>query len=259
MGRRLIALAAADADIAVVGAMESSGHHETGRDAGDLAGLGPIGVPISDEPPDSFDVLLEFSIAAATQKWVDICYERRRPIVIGTTGHDERQVAGFGAASKVIPVLRAANMSVGVNVLLRLVRQLGATLDESYDVEIVETHHRHKVDAPSGTALALRDAIDAGRTEAGRGGSKTTFGRRGAVGARPTGEIGVHAVRMGDIVGEHVVRFGAAGETVSIQHAAHSRDTFAAGALRAARWIAGKPAGLYGMDDVLFGGANRRR
>jgi len=142
-------------------------------------------------------------------------------------------------------------MSVGVNVLLRIVRELAAALGEAYDCEIVETHHRFKADAPSGTALALLDAIHDARRGAG-GVGDAIHGRHGAVGPRKPGEIGMHAVRLGDTVGRHTVSFGTLGETIHLTHEAHTRDTFAAGALRAARWIVSRPPGKYTMEDVLF-------
>ena len=142
-------------------------------------------------------------------------------------------------------------MSVGVNVMLRVARQLAELLDVSYDVEITESHHRFKVDAPSGTALALLEAVRSGRK--GKSSTPIAHGRYGSVGQRPTGEIGVHSLRIGDTVGEHTVAFGTLGETLSIHHSAHSRDTFALGALRAAKWLIGQPAGLYDMQNVLFG------
>ncbi|MFQ5502043.1 MAG: 4-hydroxy-tetrahydrodipicolinate reductase, partial [Phycisphaerae bacterium] len=162
------------------------------------------------------------------------------------------------AASERIPILHAPNLSVGVNVMLLVTEMLAKVLDASYDVEITEAHHRFKADAPSGTALALRDAVIAGRGEFKAGKSDApeppaiVYGRSGETGTRPSGEIGIHSLRIGDTVGEHTVSFGALGETVRVCHTANSRDTFAAGALRAARWIVGRPAGLYSMRNVLF-------
>ncbi|MFH1417148.1 MAG: 4-hydroxy-tetrahydrodipicolinate reductase, partial [Planctomycetota bacterium] len=138
--------------------------------------------------------------------------------------------------------------------LLRVARQLGAVLDDAYDVEISEAHHRFKRDAPSGTALALRDAVAEGRRTSGGGEPGVIYGRRGETGQRPRGEIGVHSLRLGDTIGTHAVSFGTIGETITIGHEAHSRATFAHGALRAAKWLVGKPPGLYDMQDVLFGG-----
>ncbi|QDV91183.1 4-hydroxy-tetrahydrodipicolinate reductase [Phycisphaerae bacterium RAS2] len=284
MGRRLVALASADAELNVVAALEGPGCADLGRDAGELAGVGAIGVRVAAEGlrnasaapvGAAFDVLIDFSTAAATAGWIDWCVEIKRPIVIGTTGHDAAAQTRIRAAAQSIAVLKSANMSVGVNVLLRLAREVGALLDDSYDVEVVESHHRFKVDAPSGTALALIEAIQRGRTDAGRAVGEVNASRaanqtepgRPRDGSAPSnpagpaarsdrapGEIGVHSLRIGDTVGEHSVQFGNLGETITLAHSAHSRDTFAVGALRAAKWIAGRAPGLYGMEDVLFSG-----
>ncbi len=293
MGRRLIALASADAELKVVAALERPVCADLGRDAGELAGVGTIGVRVTAEGPrdsaaapagELFDVLVDFSAAAATVGWIDCCMKTRRPIVIGTTGHDEAALARIRAAAQSIAVLKSANMSVGVNVLLRLAREVGALLDESYDVEVVESHHRFKLDAPSGTALALIEAIQRGRADAGRplgdvnamraagevnasraasqyepgqswpgGAPSNPAGPAAARTARAPGEIGVHSLRIGDTIGEHSVQFGNLGETITLAHSAHARDTFALGALRAAKWIAGRTPKLYDMQDVLFG------
>jgi len=259
MGRRLIALAAADETLRVVAALESTDSPHLGADAGDLAGIGRAGLRVVDKTDAPFDVLIDFSSPAGTDHWLAVCRARRRAIVIGTTGHADAQREDIRSAAGVIPVLKAANMSVGVNVLLRAVRQLAAALDESYDVEIVETHHRFKKDAPSGTALALLEAVHAGRHDAGRALGDVRYGRghtepgapaKGTP-ARTPGEITLHALRLGDTIGDHTVHFAALGETITISHSAHTRDTFAAGALRAAAWLARQPAGLYTMQDVL--------
>lgn len=259
MGRRLIALASADPSIACVAALERSGSQALGRDAGTLAGVAPLSVEVCEEAEQPFDVLIEFSLPAGTMQWLEVCRSRGCAMVIGTTGHDDGQSKRIKQASESIAVLKAPNMSVGVNVMLRLARMLGETLDESFDVEITEAHHRFKVDAPSGTALALRDEVVEGRTggAGGRGGkagadASVVYGRHGKTGERSPGEIGMHSLRMGDVVGRHSVAFGTLGETVTVSHEAHSRDTFVSGALRAAKWIAGKPPGLYSMQDVLF-------
>ncbi|MFQ5422939.1 MAG: 4-hydroxy-tetrahydrodipicolinate reductase [Phycisphaerae bacterium] len=253
MGRRIIALASARDDVRCVAALERRGSPAIGTDAGALAGADGPPVPVTEHPQEGFDVLVEFSTPSGTLAWLDECLRSARPIVIGTTGHTETEWSRIRAAARSIAVLKAPNMSVGVNVLLRTVRQLAGILDPSYDVEIVETHHRFKVDAPSGTALALRDAVMEGRKKAEAAESIVVYGRHGESGPRPSGEIAVHALRSGDVVGEHTVSFGTIGETVTVAHAARSRDVFAAGALRAAKWIAGRPPGLYDMQDVLFG------
>lgn len=266
MGRRIIALAADQADLTLVAALESAGSPHLNQDAGQLAGARPNQVAVSADSTVDFDVLIDFTRADVTARWLDVCLRRQRPIVIGTTGHDDAARDLIRAAGRSIAVLHAPNMSVGVNVLLRAVRDLAAVLDASYDVEIVEAHHRFKADAPSGTAIALRDAVMAGRAGPADGNvltaarqtdppnSTVIYGRHGVSTARPPGEIALHSLRIGDTIGEHAVHFGSLGETVTVAHSAHSRDTFAAGALRAARWIAGKQPGVYSMQDVLFGG-----
>ncbi len=258
MGRRIIALIAAAEDLQCAAALESPESDALGRDAGEMAGLGRMGLAVSEAAQGSFDVLVEFATPAATMKWLDLCLRTGKPIVIGTTGHNEDQLVRIRQAAESIPVLKAANMSLGVNVMLRVARQMARTLDESYDVEITEAHHRHKVDAPSGTALALGEAVADGRRAAGNA-PTFTHGRKGSTGPRPAGEIAIHSLRIGDTVGEHTVSFGGPGETLAISHRAHSRDTFAAGALAAARWIIGRRAGLYDMQDVLFGTPERTR
>jgi 4-hydroxy-tetrahydrodipicolinate reductase len=253
MGRRLIAIAAADAELRIVAALEQAGNAAIGTDAGVLAGIPTLSVPIMDSTSAEFDVLLDFSLPQGTTRWLQLCQESGRCIVIGTTGQTDAQLQQIRDASKTIPVLKAPNMSVGVNVLLRLTRELARILDASYDIEITETHHRFKIDAPSGTALALCDAVRQGRQLVGTPVPSVTYGRHGPVGQRPAGQVGIHSLRIGDTVGEHAISFGALGETVTVTHTAHSRDTFAVGALRAAKWIAGKSPGLYDMQHVLFG------
>jgi 4-hydroxy-tetrahydrodipicolinate reductase len=246
MGRRLIALAAADAELAVVAAVESAESAHLGCDAGELAGVGRMGIALSAEAEAGFDVMIDFSTVSGTMRALPVCEGGGRGMVIGTTGHSAEQIAAIEKAAQKIPILKAANFSVGVNLLLGVVRDLARALDKRYDVEICETHHRFKKDAPSGTALALKDAI-----VQGRGGGDVVFGRSGMTGERPAGQIGMHSLRIGDAVGRHEVSFGGSGETISVIHDAQSRDTFAAGALMAAKWLAKKPPGLYDMQAVL--------
>ncbi|MGQ9651383.1 MAG: 4-hydroxy-tetrahydrodipicolinate reductase [Phycisphaerae bacterium] len=249
MGLRIIALAQSFKDVEVRAALEVTGHPEIGRDVGELAGLGTIGLPLQDRTDTEFDVLIDFSRPAGTMHWLDYCLVKKRAIVIGTTGHTPEQNNEIQAAAKTIPVLKASNMSVGMNLLFKLVGQMAAILGDDYDIEIVEAHHRFKADAPSGTALSLRDSII---KATGRDADKDViYGRKGDTGHRPPRQIGMHALRVGDTVGEHEVHFGTLGETVRISHSAHTRDTFARGALRAAVWLAGKPPGRYDMMDVL--------
>lgn len=209
------------------------------------------------------DVVIDFTDAAGTMEWLKTCESRRLPMVIGATGHDEGQLARIAQVARSIPIVKAANFSIGMQVVLNAVGRIAKELGEEYDIEIVETHHRHKIDAPSGSALALLAEAQRGaeqnRDLMGMGkdakpllrDTKAAFGRHGKVGERPKGEIGVHAVRMGEIVGQHEIHFSGPGETITIRHVAHSRETFAAGALRAAAWIIGKPPGLYSMRNVL--------
>lgn len=250
MGRRIVALAAAERDLRVSVALEAAGSPELGKDAGVLAGVALLNVAVASNSAALFDVMIDFTAPAATPGFLDMCQSAGRAIVIGTTGHDAAGREQIAAAARRIPIVHAPNMSVGVNVLLRVTRQLAAALDANYDVEITEAHHRFKADAPSGTAIALRDAVLAGRRDGGDDKAMAVFGC--PPGLRPAGQVTLHSLRLGDTVGEHSVHFGALGETVTVSHSAHSRDTFAAGALRAARWLHGKPCGLYSMQDVLF-------
>lgn len=194
------------------------------------------------------DVLIDFTDAAGTRAWLPVCVEHKLAMVIGTTGHDAADEARMREAAKIIPIVKAANFSAGVHVVARAVRELAKQLGMGFDVEIVETHHRNKVDAPSGTALMLLDEMLAAR---GQSRDAAVFGREGRTGVRPAGQIGVHAVRMGDVVGQHEVQFSGDGETISVKHAAHSRTAFATGALMAAAWVAGRRPGLYAMGDVV--------
>ena len=249
MGLKIIALAHADDRFDVVAALENTGHPCIGNDVGDVAGIGHTHTPIQDRTETEFDILIDFSQPAGTAHWLDYCLTYKRPIVIGATGHSPEQLADIEKAAQTIPVLKASNMSVGVNLLFKFAAQVAAALGDDYDIEIVETHHRFKMDAPSGTAITLRDAIvEATNRDTTK---DVIYGRQGETGKRPPRQIGMHALRVGDTVGEHEVHFGTLGETVVLKHTAHTRDTFAAGALRAAAWLANKPAGRYDMHNVL--------
>ncbi|MDD4888958.1 MAG: 4-hydroxy-tetrahydrodipicolinate reductase [Phycisphaerae bacterium] len=252
MGMRLVALASADPALKVVAALESAGHAKLGQDAGAVAGAGPAGVAISDELKVDADVMIDFTVPAASLAWLRRCQQGGVSMVIGTTGFDAAAERAIEQAGETLAILKAANMSVGVNVLLRVVGELARALGEDYDIEVVEAHHRFKKDAPSGTALALARAI---AQATGRSIDRDlVHGRHGKEAMRKRGEIGVHALRLGDTVGEHEIHFGTLGETVKVSHSAHTRDTFAAGALRAAKWLASREPGVYLMQDVLFGG-----
>lgn len=248
MGRRIAALAIESEQFDIVSAMEMAGSDAIGRDLGELAGVGTFGVEVTETMADGANVVIDFSLPEGTLSLLEICRKRGIAMIIGTTGLTESQLAEIADAATQIPIVHAANMSVGINVLLKVVAQVAAALGEDYDIEVSETHHRFKKDAPSGTAIALARSI-CHATEKNYG-EVAVLGRGGHCPRNP-GEIGMHALRLGDTVGEHTVSFGNLGETINISHSAHTRDTFVRGALRAAQWLAGKSAGLYDMQDVL--------
>jgi 4-hydroxy-tetrahydrodipicolinate reductase len=244
MGREVVRAALEDDSIELAGGVVETGAPELGADVGELSGWGRSGVLATQDPPDDVEVLIEFTVPDATVE--HLAYTR--PVVIGTTGLSEEQLARVEEAAKSVPIVLAPNMSVGVSLLKEVVRELSGKLGTGYDVEIVEAHHRNKVDAPSGTALLLARAAAEGR---GRDLDEVAvFGREGRA-PRVEGEIGIHALRGGAVVGEHRVVFYSDGEEIEIVHRALSRRTFAAGALRAARFAAGAEPGLYSMRDVL--------
>ena len=251
MGRRLVDLVHAEEDMQVVGAVEAPAHPDLGRDAGEVAGIGQVGVAVSAEIPNEADVLVEFSAPEPTVAHAEWCGESGVAAVLGTTGLTEDQRGRIASAARKAPILLAPNMSVGVNTAFEAAAFLAKTLGDAYDVEIVEMHHRLKKDAPSGTANGFAEHV----AEAlGRDLSEdAVYGRQGMTGERPQGQIGIHAIRGGDIVGEHRVIFSGLGERVELVHVAQSRDVFVRGAVRLAREIAGKPAGLYSAKDLLFG------
>lgn len=249
MGRRLIALAGEDPDLRVTLAWEHAEHELLGQDAGVVAGIKPLAVALRDtigEPPPH--VVIDFSLPQATRGVVDACRSRGVALVVGTTGISGDDQAALDAAAADIAVLQAPNMSLGVNLLFALAGQVAARLGDDYDIEIVEAHHRFKRDAPSGTAMGLAQAIcDA----TGKSIDKDLVHGRHGEQPRQTGEIGMHALRLGDEVGRHTVSFATLGEEIQLSHKASTRDVFARGALRAAKWLADKPAGRYAMKDVL--------
>lgn len=250
MGRAIIEAAGAVPEVEIAAALERSGGDVLGLDAGELAGVGRIGVPISDtlEGP-TFDVVVDFTNPAATLSHLEFCRGSGRRMVIGTTGFSETERARIRDAAREIAIVMAPNMSVGVNLCFKLAELAARTLGPEADVEIVEAHHRHKVDAPSGTALRLGEVVAQARGQ--RLADVAAWSRHGHTGPRVTGAIGFAVVRAGDIVGDHRVMFATDGEIVEIRHHASSRRTFAAGAVRAARWLAGRAPGLYDMQDVL--------
>lgn len=248
MGRRIAALAIELEQFDIVSAIEQSNSPAIGADIGELAGAGIFGIKVSEDLLEAPQVLIDFSSPQSTQGWLDKCRAQSIPMVIGTTGLTPSQQAEVADAASVIPIIHSANYSVGVNVLLQVVGQVAKALGSDYDIEISESHHRFKKDAPSGTALALAHAIC--RSLGKDAGESMVYGRGGQQPRKP-GEIGMHALRLGDTVGEHTISFGSLGETVTIGHSAHTRDTFARGALRAAQWLVGRKPGLYTMTDVL--------
>lgn len=250
MGRTITAAVAANPDFALSAAFERPGSAELGVDAGVLCGLGSLGVVLTADPGAAdFDVLVDFSAPAATLAMLPLCVAEGRGLVIGTTGFDDDGLARIHEAAERIAVVMAPNMSVGVNLALRLIRLAAEALGDEADVEILETHHHHKVDAPSGTALRMGEVVAAAL---GRDlGEVAEHGRQGITGPRERSRIGFHSIRAGDVVGDHTVLFASIGERLEITHKASSRDNFAQGALRAARFCAEAPPGLYGMHDVL--------
>jgi len=248
MGRRILSLAAKAGEFDIIAAVERQGHHDVGKNAGLVAGAGPMNIKLADVFGASADVAIDFSEAQAVDKTIDYCLKNSVALLSGTTGLSSQQRKKIEAASEKIPIIYGTNMSVGMNVLFNLVGKVAAMLGDEYDIEIIEQHHRFKKDAPSGSALTLAENIC---KETGRDiGESLTHGRSGD-GLRQKGTIGMHAVRAGDITGAHSVIFGTLGETVTLNHTANSRDTFARGALWAAKWLVGKEPALYSMADVL--------
>jgi 4-hydroxy-tetrahydrodipicolinate reductase len=251
MGRRLVALAAEDAQLQVAAALEQPGHPLLGQDAGTLAGATALGVPLSDRLGAGADVFIDFTVPAATRQALALCVEHRLAIIIGTTGLTPQDHAAIDQAARTIAVLQAPNMSLGVNLLLGLAAQVARQLGDEYDIEIVEAHHRFKKDAPSGTALGIAKAICAATGKSLE--RDVVHGRHGDNAPRTPGQIGMHALRLGDVVGDHTVSYATPGERLELSHQATNRDVFVRGALRAAKWLAepGRVAGRYTMKDVL--------
>jgi len=252
MGRTLVSAGQEYEGVVVTGAVEGPGNPFLGQDAGMLAGVGEIGVPIGDSLAaidDAFDVLVDFTVADASIENIHICRAAGKRAVVGTTGFSPAQRARVAEDAERIAVVLAPNMSVGVNVCFKLLEMAARALGDEVDVEIIEAHHRHKVDAPSGTAVRMGEVVAAalGRDLA----QCAVYGREGHTGERARNTIGFETVRAGDIVGEHTVMFAGAGERVEITHRASSRLNFAHGALRAARWIIDRDPGVYDMRDVL--------
>lgn len=252
MGRALVQAVSEAEGLSLHAASERTDSGLLGADAGELAGVGRLGVELRpDLQPvvDQFDVLIDFTAPAATMEHLAMCRNGGRRMVIGTTGLDAGQRAAIGAAGRDIGVVFAPNMSVGVNLCLKLLGIAAQVLGDDVDIEIIEAHHRHKVDAPSGTAIRMGEVI---AETLGRDlGQVAVYGREGHTGPRQRRSIGFETIRAGDVVGEHTVWFAADGERVEIAHRASSRMTFARGAARAAAWVAARATGLYDMQDVL--------
>jgi 4-hydroxy-tetrahydrodipicolinate reductase len=250
MGQRIVACAASD-DVpwTLVAAIERAGHPRQGADAGVLAGLPAAGVTIGPEWDAPADVVIDFSLPEAVRGIVSACVAKRVPLVVATTGLEDPERHAIAAAATTIPILQSPSMSLAVNIAMDLVGRAGTLLERAggrTDVEIIECHHRHKEDSPSGTALKFGAIV-----QQAMGQTRAAHGREGRPGARPAEEIGYHAVRAGDNPGEHTILFGMDGESFSVNVRATSRDCYARGALAAAKFLVGKPAGLYSMRDVL--------
>ncbi|HEX2677619.1 MAG TPA: 4-hydroxy-tetrahydrodipicolinate reductase [Polyangiales bacterium] len=253
MGRNIVKVLAEDKAATLVSAMDRADHAALGQDAGVLAGLPePLGVALTASLRGALEhaeVVIDFSLPMAARALFDLCAERRIAAVVGTTGLDSAAKHALDALCKVAPVVAAPNYSIGVNVLWALAAQAVRLLGPEFDVEIVEMHHKHKVDAPSGTAVRLTEVVAQAR---GLDINKAvTSGRSGLVGARRPDEIGVLALRGGDVVGDHTLVLAGPGERIELTHRAHTREIFARGAVRAAHWVTGRAPGLYEMADVL--------
>ena len=253
MGKMISQGVVTQSDMQLVGAIEYSGHPQLGEDIGEVAGVGTIGVPISDnlsEILDEADVVVEFTAPSASIEHLRNVVDAGKTMVLATTGFTEAELAEVQELAQNIPCVMAPNMSVGVNVMLQAVQLVAKALGDDYDVEVIEAHHNQKADSPSGTALriaeVLAESLDRNLAEVG------AYGRHGMVGARPEKEIGIHAIRGGDISGDHTVLYAGAGERIEITHRAHTREAFAKGAIRAARWVVDAPKGLHDIAEVLF-------
>ncbi len=252
MGRQLVRTVAETEGATLVGAIERAGAPEIGADAGELAGVGHLGVPVTDDALPVFaraDGVIDFTAPAATLAFAELAAQARIAHVVGTTGLSEADGRKLEAAARHAVVVRAGNMSLGVNLLVALTRKVAAALDPDFDIEIVEMHHRNKVDAPSGTALMLGEAAAKGREVALS--QHAVWTRHGHTGARKRGDIGFQALRGGTVVGDHTVIFAGPHERIEISHKAEDRGIFSRGAIKAALWARGRRPGLYSMADVL--------
>jgi 4-hydroxy-tetrahydrodipicolinate reductase len=254
MGSRIINVLSTSEGIRLSGAVERKGHPLVGQDSCGPAGLPSGGVltVITDDLAAALkagDVLIDFTFPEASLEHIKVCAELGRPLVIGSTGFSKDQLGEIGGFVQKVPCVLSPNMSIGVNLCFKVLEEIAKTIGEDYDMEIVEAHHRMKKDAPSGTAMkmaqVIAQAVNRNLEEVG------VYARKGMIGERTKKEIGIQTLRAGDIVGEHTVMFAGKGERIELTHRAHSRDTFAAGAVRAAKWVVGKKPGLYDMQDVL--------
>jgi 4-hydroxy-tetrahydrodipicolinate reductase len=252
MGSRIIALSKDYPTLNLVGAVEREGHEQIGKDIGLLLGMGEIGVRLTgklEAAIEKADVVVDFTSPRATVQHTRVAAEKGKAMVIGTTGFSKDDLESVKKMSSDVPIVLAPNMSVGVNLLLKILGDVAKVLGDDYDIEIIESHHRLKKDAPSGTAMrmaqVIAQAVDRNLDEV------AVYERKGLIGERTKKEIGIQTVRAGDIVGEHTVLFGGLGERIEITHKASSRDTFARGALKAVLWVHGKPSRFYDMQDVL--------
>ncbi len=252
MGRAILESLYEDDDLELGAALEKKGHPAIKKDVGELIGIGKWGVPITAVTKKSLKsgaVVIDFTYPQGTSQMVQEAKSTKKPVVIGTTGFTNDQLKNIETASKKIPIVLSPNMSVGVNVMFKLIAEASAALGEDYDGEILEIHHRLKKDAPSGTAIRMGEVLAASRgttlQKSGR------FSRQGNIGVRKAGEIGLQSLRAGDVVGEHTVTFAGPGERIELTHRAHNRNNFARGALLAAKWVINQSPGLYDMMDVL--------
>lgn len=252
MGSRITALSNDYHDLKLVGAVERKGHDAIGKDIGTIVGIGETNIKLTDRLEDiidACDVIIDFTSINSTLQHAKLSAGRKKAMVIGTTGFSKEELEPIKALSRDIPIVLAPNMSVGVNLLLKVLQDIARVVGDEYDIEIVEAHHRLKKDAPSGTAMKMAQVIaDVVNRDLD---DVAVYARKGLIGERTKKEIGIQTIRAGDIVGEHTVLFGGLGERIEITHKASSRDTFARGALKASLWISNRTNGLYDMQDVL--------
>ncbi|HKE61953.1 MAG TPA: 4-hydroxy-tetrahydrodipicolinate reductase [Nitrospira sp.] len=252
MGTRLVTLLKESTTLTLAGAIEGKGHQALGADAGEIAGCGKAGIRITEDLTALLkegEVVIDFSTPDATLNHLRAASQHRRAMVIGTTGLSASEFEELRSMTRHIPCVCSPNMSVGVNLIYKVIGEMAKTLGDEYDIEIIEAHHRLKKDAPSGTALKIAEVLaKAAKRDLNQVG---VYARKGLIGERKTQEIGIQTIRAGDIIGDHTILFGGMGERIEVTHRASSRDTFARGALRAAGWVVKQQPGLYDMMDVL--------